>query len=393
MARIMEDRIEKYFKTTFLIIFVLLFVIQPFVKYCTINAYDIRLSAILKTIFLFIVIGFSFYLSIKKIYIIIFIILLGCFVIGQASIPETYSVFGDNFYVELTNGDIYITLKYLCIILIIGFFEQLKNKDKIIKKSISIFKLIISINTIFIILGIVFSISFFQSFSKSPDRFGCQGLLALVGESIYYYLIAIAICYKEYLKTKQPLQLIFVILGAILLGKKALFIFLFLFLLIHLWKIKKKWLLFLPITFSLLSIIFYKQLILTITKFSPFWEGVHEKFGIVSLIFSTRDIMFYECLEFIKNEWAIFNYFFGGGDFFETRSEFGFFDVFLNFGLVGFTTYLFFLKDTFLDNQKRVNLFVLISILTVEAVSGGLFINILPMLLFYFLAKFYQITD
>lgn len=393
MVAIINRKLEKNFELIFLVIFSLLFAIQPFIKYCSLYGCSVRLGATLKmALFIVIILG-SFFVGLNKKTNIIVILLLFSFLIGQLFLPDKYSVFGETFFEECIKGDVYVTFKYLFIVFFIGFFEKLKSKEKLIKKLLGLFKTIINVNTIFVFTGVIFSISFFQSYTKSPDRFGSQGLLALVGESLYIYLIAIALSYDYYLKSKNPLQLFFLIIGSVFLGKKAIFIFLFLLLLIHFWKIKQKILLRVTIITSFLFLFFSKKIVLLLIKIFPFWETVYNKHGLMYLIFSSRDVLFYRCIDFIKEQWTIVNYLFGGGDFFNTRSEFGFFDIFLNFGIIGFIIYFLFIKHYFLEKQNRCYLFILISILIVEFFSGGMFVNILPMILFYFLAKFFQIKS
>ena len=98
--------------------------------------------------------------------------------------------------------------------------------------------------------------------------------------------------------------------------------------------------------------------------------------------------MFQQSIEYIQTNWSLLNYFFGGVDFLNFRSEFGFFDLFLTLGVLGTIVYLWFIYEILFKKQRAITISLISIILIIEFVSGGLFINVLPMLFLYLMAKY-----
>jgi hypothetical protein len=125
-----------------------------------------------------------------------------------------------------------------------------------------------------------------------------------------------------------------------------------------------------------------------VVSFSPFWKYVYKEYGLVSTIFSLRDNLLINALNYIEKYWSCLNYLFGGIDYSNIRSEFGVFDLFLAFGVLGLVLYSYFLNAFFFKGQEKIVLYLMFSLLIIEALSGGLFTNILPMILFYFTSQY-----
>lgn len=381
-----ENQFQKFFTTLFLI----LFIVQPILKIEVVQDLELRVRAILKIILIVGLCYYAFYFKIKKQILYYIFILASCFIIGQLALNQQYSVFHTPVIDELLKGDIYIALKFLFIFFFVSVYENIKSKYRITEKVITLFKKVVIVNTIFILLGALFSISFFRAYPDTPLRYGYQGLFDLAGESLYLYCIAICIAYFDYLRSRKYVTLFIFIAGGLLLGKKAIFLLLFLLFLVHLWNLKKiKWVVFF-FFMALLSVLFIKPIYMAIIKIFPFWHSIYDEYGLVTSIFSTRDILFKQTLSYIAEEWSFLNYLFGGVDFFNIRSEFGFFDLFLTFGAVGILTYILFLKNYFFNGQEKSIQWLLWVILLVEALSGGMLINITPMLLFYLMTNYFK---
>ena len=247
------------------------------------------------------------------------------------------------------------------------------------------------INTIFIITGIFTDWNFLKTYPSS-SRFGATGLIAMAGESIHIYTVVISLIYVNFIYThKGTLVLGFFIIGGLLLGKKAIFLFLFLLSIIHLIYTKRKFLLSITLTLIIAVLLFFHNQIVNIfLKIFPFWEAQYKNEGVVSVIFSRRDYLFKGALDYICENWNFLNYLFGGIDYFNYRSEFGFFDLFLAFGIIGFGVYSLFLIKYVFQRQTILIKLVLVNILFIDAVSGGLIINVLPAILLLLTAKYFR---
>ncbi|AXT18574.1 hypothetical protein D7030_06980 [Flavobacteriaceae bacterium AU392] len=380
---------ENWFSRTFIIFFILFFLFQPLYKIEFLQFSELRIRAVLKIVFLFFLLVSIILLGAKKQVVFLGLGMFLCFIFGQLFLNDKFTIFNKNIFLEeLVAGDIYIGIKYLFIFVVVAVVEKIKHKEKLVKNIIDVFNKIIIINTIFIIVGLLFSIDDFRSYPQSSLRFGNQGLLDLAGESLFVYIIAVIINYFRYIKTKNVIMLIVSIMGAVLLGKKAVFLFLSILLLIHLWYLNKKTILNVILLLSSVFIFFADSLMKLVASVSPFWKIIYERYGLVSTIFSRRDVLLMDVLDYIGEHWYYLNYLFGGIDYFNKRSEFGFFDLFLAFGIIGFLIYVIFLKQYFLKDQEKVVVYLILALLFVEALSGGLFINVVPMVLFYLMAQY-----
>jgi hypothetical protein len=90
-----------------------------------------------------------------------------------------------------------------------------------------------------------------------------------------------------------------------------------------------------------------------VVSFSPFWKYVYKEYGLVSTIFSLRDNLLINALNYIEKYWSCLNYLFGGIDYSNIRSEFGVFDLFLAFGVLGLVLYSYFLNAFFFQRTRE----------------------------------------
>ncbi|WP_430410890.1 hypothetical protein [Kordia sp.] len=367
-------------------VFLVLFLLEPLVKIFYDPNSNIRVKAILKLTLLAILVGYTIFLKIKK-EVLIFLIILGLsFLIGQYVLIEKHSIFGSNLLKEAQGGDIYIFIKYMYILFFVGVYEKITTNENLTERLVNLFNGFMIINTIFIGIGLITKWELFKSYPYTT-RFGYQGLIELAGESIHLYTIAISLAYIKYVKTKKYGLLVFFLLGGLMLGKKAIFLYLLLLVIVHLCYLKKKKILYGMGFLTILAIVFHKFVIAIFIKIFPFWQNLYESDGLVTVIFSKRNILFEESLHYIQTNWNPINYIFGGIDFASYRSEFGFFDLFLAVGILGIALYFWFIYKYFLSKQATLVKTVFIIIFITEAFSGGLIINIIPMIFLYLIAK------
>jgi len=374
---VIKKLIEKNADTIFLGFFIFLFLIEIVVN---INMYYYesslsRLAGYYKLLFeLFLI--FCLLFNYKKIKWIGLFCLL--FLLGQLFSKSFISSISTE---NITTGNIYYFNRYIYIFIFsaVASLGLLKNKERII----SLFKNVMFVNSIFIIIGLIFNLELFKSYPKTL-RFGFDGIFVKDGDAAYLYIIFIAYLYSEYLKSKENKKLLLLV-GAIivsfLLGKKIMFLFnTFLFLHFLYSKNLKKWII--PIFISIVGIgfVFHKKIL----SFFPFLESFYLKNGLVTTIFSTRDLALKSTYTFISDNWGIQNYLFGSIDYIKRRVELEFFDLVFFFGLVGMLLYVFMFYNYFFKNNfKLYNQLIVIIILT-SFFSGALLISI-PSLLFLYI--------
>jgi len=368
-------------------VFIFLLLLEVVVQVFDYSDYNFRIKAISKGLLIITVFTFSFFYSYRKDILIKAFLLIIIFFIGQFFLTNKHLVFNQSLWFEITKGDIYILFKYTFILFFVAFFERIPNCQDLIERLIRLFYFFMIVNTVFIIMGPLLNFEFLKSYPFS-ERFGFQGLIQLVGESVHLYIIIISLQYLVSLKTKKYGLFFFFLLGGIMLGKKAMLLYVFLLFIVHLVHHRRYFVLSIIGGVSVLSIIFYDFMIDVFLEIFPFWSDLYKSEGIITVIFSTRDILFQQSIEYIQTNWSLLNYFFGGVDFLNFRSEFGFFDLFLTLGVLGTIVYLWFIYEILFKKQRAITISLISIILIIEFVSGGLFINVLPMLFLYLMAKY-----
>ena len=227
-------------------------------------------------------------------------------------------------------------------------------------------------NGILIFLGLIFEISLFNSYRYG--RWGYNGLCISTATSSYIY--AIAIFYfllslkNDFVKNWKS---IFVIVCCLLTGTKIVYIALFGSLLIYLLfytnlnrKQRNALLISILAVFSILAYIFFFQW--------GIFNTIRQEQGLVSAILSYRDDLFFqETIPFIQENWQLPNYLFGGISDLNIRSQMGFVDVFLFWGIIGGLLYLFTFYKTFVPKFLVKNAVYIILILTLMVFLAGNF--------------------
>lgn len=374
-----------------LIFYTLCFLIQPLYKLDA-NFYIYRVSAIIKVLGLCLFFGLIIRYRGNIKLLIVLVCMLGVFVANQVSF---LFIFNDEIEIkrllkDVLKGNIYYWIKYVYIFVVVVSFSVLPQKKELTEKTIIIFKYIILINTVVALIGFLLSIEEFKSYPKSPLRFGYNGLFNLSGEAIYFYIFSIILGYYEFIEKKSYFFLFVSIFGSLLLGKKAIILFLFLLLLIHLWYFKRQNVLYLTLGITISCTIFIRQISIYLINLSEFWTTVYNKIGLISTIFSRRDQLLTDAFSYMNSEWSLVNYLFGNTNFSFIKSEFGFFDLFLHLGILGFIVYVFLLYIVFFKNSRLLVKLIFLDVMVIEFFSGGLFSNILTMMVFFFLAEYFK---
>lgn len=355
---------------------------------------SIRLVGFYKIIFLIIIVLSSSFLKINK-RILTLVLFLVCIYLINQFLLQSFDY--TNLKQSVSKGALYYLVRYIYIFVFIAAFLSYNTKDEIIQKSIKCIELFLFTNSILIVLGAIFDMDFFKSYPKGI-RFGYDGLFNKVNEVSYLYCIYISHIYYSYIrKGKGIFYLFFIILSSLLIGTKAVLLFLGLLFSYHiLFSTKnKKVYRFVYIPLFTAFIFFIKPIMGLFFESSPQWGGLLDKHGVLTVLTSTRDLLFYKGLDYVYNTWSFLNGLFGGPyytiDF--NNTEIGFFDLFIFFGALGTLIYSILFYKCFIKNKDLLIIVLVSIILIVGLLAGGLFLSVTSLVYMYFISYKYDLKN
>ncbi len=269
--------------------------------------------------------------------ILLFLLILTVFfLLGQLSFQKEFSP--NLIYENFIFFSRYVFIFILSLLFSKDFFKSINSKYA------SIFEKIIIINSLLIIIGLIFDIRLFQTY-KYALRFGYSGLFIVPSLVSYFYALALTYFLHIYITKKEKLfELILVCCVCFLTGTKALLLFFILtgihFIIISKWYKKK--IFYGSISVIILTLYFIKDSIYGFlkSKFHRLYEVYNEQDLITMLTSFRNQNLKEEFVPLIKENWGFLNYLFGGTDFGKYRIEFEIFDVFLFFGIIGTLLFL-----------------------------------------------------
>lgn len=304
---------------------------------------------------------FLFKISTKEIIRFILLILLALFfVIGQLNLENSFS----------TNS-ISTFLKYIFPILLLSFFD-FENKKSLRETFFKVFEAIITINSLLIVAGFLFKIPFFETYTYG-SRFGYNGLFINSTTGSYVYLISLIYYLFRYnFDLFKKIQFYIFVFSLLLVGTKVLYLSLAISLIYYFY-------FFSNLNFKkslFLSILFISGVLLFITFFKwGIFNDIRQESGLLSAIFSYRnELLLQDTIPYIQKNWGLLNYFFGGVENFNLRSEFGFIDEFFFFGIMGGLLYFTLFYKSFFQFRVNNKIIIIISfIFFIVLISGNLF--------------------
>ncbi len=245
-----------------------------------------------------------------------------------------------------------------------------------------VFAGIVWVVNVSVILGFITNWPILRTYDFHP-RFGYMGIIQKSITASYFYCGAIFFAYQKYHQSLNwYLFFISTLFCSLLIGTKSVYLFVamfsvYLFIKHQLYKNKNTYVIG-GISILLFSFFYERLFIFIKTKFFVLYE-VYEQYGIVTAIFSLRDLIFKDNILHYKEKWSIVNYLFGGIDVQQHLFEMSFFDLFVFFGLLGTLLYSFlffkFIYSFFNIPKKSAANFFLISIVIISSISGQFFLN------------------
>lgn len=354
-----------------IVLLVTFFVSEAIYKYLIdLNLKEYRIAGVIKfvaQIGMGVVILVKYKKNIKTIGLLIVLGVL--FLIGQIAIQKD-SIFVN---IEYFNNSI-----FLVIVLLFANTLTLSEEQK--KQIFKWFEIIVIVNSIAVLVGFVFSIPFFETYQA--NRFGYSGFLLKSSYASYFYLIGVFYFMHQafILNKNKKLLFLLVAFSAIIVGTKAAILSV---LLCGVFVVFKKRLLF-NRTFILtmcaalvFAVVFNKRILLFLTPYIDLFFPIIEKYGVLTALFSYRDLILEERLiPFIQSDWTFVNYLFGGIGSILVKSGLDLIDIFYFFGIVGGALYLYILyRVLYIYNVSKDYLYFISLIVIVMSLAGNFFYN------------------
>lgn len=280
---------------------------------------------------------------------------------------------GQFFLEDAFNTEIVVSFgKFLFPIFLFLYFNKYNPDTLSVKVIFKTFEIILYANSILILIGLCFDVHLFQSYKWT--RFGYNGLFITSATSSYIYTIAL---FYFLLKYKNEFfykwNVILIILSSLLIGTKLMYFsvigsgLIYLLFYVHLSSLYRKY--FLVAFLFIIIICFY----FFFFQWGTFNE-IRKEAGLLSSILSYRnDLFLEETIPFIDKNWRFSNYLFGGISNLNLRSQLGFVDVFLFWGLLGGVLYLYAFYKNFVTFYLNKSYFYFILFLSIIVFLAGNF--------------------
>ncbi len=332
---------------------------------------SIRISGIVKfifQIFMFFAIIINYKKSLRSLLLLILLCII--FLVGQLALPNNLNIINN---AEYLNNSLFIIIMLLFVNSI-----PIDNKQK--KSAIKYFETIVILNSIAIVVGLIFSIDYFKTYYN--PRFGYDGFLMKSSYASYLYLIGTFYFGQKLNKPRKKdiLLFIFITFSAIITGTKAAMLSVIL-VIIYLIIANKLYFnkVILSIIFSvvLLTLVFHAQIIDLFMTHSKIFGPIIIENGFTTALFSYRDLILTESLiPYVESNWGILNYLFGGMGDIMIKSGLDFIDIIYFFGILGTGVYVYLLINQFFTFQKKLdNLYFIFMIILVSSLAGNFFYN------------------
>lgn len=335
MNFIKKGNLTGYIFVTFLILSLSISILYKYVLFY----HGVHLKYTWVTDLMFFVI-INMWLIHKRIYnlILIVVLLLLIKAIGSFFIYEFYENQLD-YFKEVSKTSFSFTI----IFFVFTYIKDIKLKG--IAFIFQVFKYISIVINIAIILGFIFNITVFKTYTGV--RFGFSGLLFPQSFSSYFVIVSLLIYYfyNNNIERTSPLFIAVTTLSALLVGTKSVYIFLFFFtlMLFFNYKLYKNKVFMLSTSFLFAVIAFYYNTLKSylLDKFIVLYD-VYRESGLLTFLLSFRDLSFLKAKAYVEDNWDMVNYFFGGVNRKVMLVEMELVDILLSFGVLGSVLLIYF---------------------------------------------------
>lgn len=324
--------------------------------------------------------------EVKK-YILHFFFLVSVFVFGQFLLKTEV-----NLWQSFDNNVLFFCRFSFWPLTFITFFPLIISKGST-KGHLSFFEILFSINLFFILVGFFLDLNIFKTYMDS-FRFGFMGLYNTSNQVSYYFIFFLLYqYYRVFYKSKSVHMFYAVLFSAFLIGTKKVYFFLiilfvFHFLKLKLYKQKKFYIICLTLsgTFFLFFSVIKEAFI---SKFRIFVD-LYQTNGFLTSFTSSRDHLLVKTYYEVIRTWNFPNYFLGGPNFSDYRTEFGIVDLYVFFGFFGLYAYYHYFKTLYkLTNFNRFYLFILMAIGLTAFMSSGFLSDANQPLVFFLISSYF----
>lgn len=357
----LKERIEGNSESILIFLLIIFFLSEAISKISVLShAENFGIQPGIKSIVLVLILmGLVLYRKKELVYIFV---LTAIFCIGQLTISEGFQLHVVPYF-----------LKYIFPIAFLGFFTVQEHNPKL--KLLSFFEYILIFNSALVLIGFVFEIHFFRSYTGA--RFGYNGLLMASSTGTYFYIIGLCYFLARYQK-KVIVNWRFwlIVLAGLLVGTKAIAlattaIFSF-YIIKFVYSKTVKWVLIALVVSVAISFAYYLFFI------NPIFRSLWETDGLLTSFLSFRDQLFMEkTLPYMQQNWGFWNYLFGGISNFEIRPQMALFDTIFFWGLIGSFCYAYFYSKSLLQFKIKNSpgQFILMLLLVIALLAGNFFYN------------------
>lgn len=296
--------------------------------------------ATVKSVLLLMVFGVMLFIKPSRYFVYGVVILTSIFIVGQLTHKQPFLY-----------QNVLIFLKWMAPLFLIETFNNIHPSLKQKQTLFRVFEVVLAINGIIIIIGVLFNIKLFQSYFGS--RFGYNGLFFTPGVTSYIYILALAYYYFSNNIIKNWKFWVF-FLSCFLVGTKLLYLAIILFIL----AILKR-----HINISLKKIIPLGVLLICVIGYFFFFKtgyfaNITQQHDFVTSLLSFRDQLFLNnTMPYIKQNWGVINYLFGGVINFDIRSQMEIVDVFLYWGVAGGVLFYYFFYKLYLNKVENLQFY------------------------------------
>jgi hypothetical protein len=278
------------------------------------------------------------------------------------------------FFTELSQDfifDIQLLIKHIYVFIAYLALRQLIYYENYFNLVIKALRFVFISNAVLAIIGLLFNIELLRTYSKY--RFGFNGFIPAQNEATMFFMLGLLLEYHRaiYLN-KNKITLFLLIFANILIGTKASWLFVLTLGIFHFYKAKNKAPYFVAFgTLLTIAIIYF----LSTPELVGHYIWHYNQTGLMTMLFSGRDLFFEKRFFPLLENWSIVNYLFGGQNQREFLMELDFADLFLYFGIVGSAIYLWLIRKTYFSFslKKAYNIYVVFVIFLIAALAGHYF--------------------
>ena len=336
----------------------------------------IRIVGVYKVLFQIILLALIDYSNLNKKLLKFISFLLFVFIINLVLNP----LLKTEFVWLFLKGSIYYLDKYMFVFLFALMIDSTKDKKLISYRLLKCIELILIANVCLMLLGYLFDITLLQSYFRS-SRFGYDGIFNKPNAVSCIYIIYLSyLYYSTYVsKTMNFLKFFVIAILSLLIGTKSILLFFCLLFVLHFFFVLKnnKLIKISGLIIIVMFSLFFEKIITFLFDLFPFWDHLQEKHGVLTLLLSKRDILFYNALEYINVHWGNINYLIGGAFYSKNFafSQMDGSDLFLFFGVLGAFIYSIIFNFVFLKNNNNILNGLIVIILICGFLGGGLLMS------------------